>query len=224
MANVKMQLRKLLDRVNPETIWRPIVDRDGSLLAPGHEDMRDGSPDDLARLDFAGKHVLDLGCNFGYYSFLVKRLGAESVVGVDLDSNAVAGCRLLAELYGLSNMEFLASDFINLPLTTQFDCTMLINYIGKRSVSKGIVPILETLRTYSHGEIILTARLKYNISHNLQASPEQLRKIYGERYVRGENFYLVEFLQDFFHDRRSMSYISPDYDDKTLKRTLLFTP
>ncbi len=224
MPDLKTKLRHLLERVGPENIWRPIVDKDGSLLVDGHEDMRDGSPDDLARVDFSGKHVLDLGCNYGYYSFLVKRLGAESVVGVDIDAEAIAGCRLLADLYGFTNVEFLISDIINIPLATKFDCAMLVNFIGKRSVCKGIVPILETLRRHSQGEILLTTRIKYNISHNLEASPKQLCEIYGEKYIRAGNLYLVEFIQDFFQDTMVMSFISPDYQDKTLKRTLLFTP
>lgn len=39
--------------------------------------------------DLTGFHVLDIGCNAGYMSFEAKRLGAESVLGID--SNLGAG-------------------------------------------------------------------------------------------------------------------------------------
>jgi len=217
-----VQLKALLDSVDPEKIWRPIYDADGTLLADGHEDMRNGSPDDLARVDFADKQVLDLGCNFGYYSFLTKRLGAKSVVGVDIDEDAIAGCRLLTRLYDFSGMEFLACDFTKLALQQRFDCTLLINFIGKKSLCKGIVPILEIVLAHSRADIIISARPVYNIPHSLKVLPEQLVDLYGADYVRGDSFYLAEFLHDFFSDGRQLSIISPDYADQTLKRTLLF--
>jgi len=219
---MNVQLKALLDRVDPENIWRPIYDVDGTLLVDGHGDMRDGSPDDLAQVDFSGKQVLDLGCNFGYYSFLTKRLGAESVVGVDIDEDAIEGCRLLSRLYDFSGIEFLACDFTELALKQCFDCTLLINFIGKKSLCKGIVPILEIVRTHSRGDIILSARIVYNISRNLKVLPEQLVDLYGADYVRGDSFYLAEFLHDFFGEQRQMTIISPDYADRTRKRTLLF--
>lgn len=224
MTHLKQQIRSLLDRAEPEDIWRPIVDDQGALLAAGHEDMRDGSPDDLTSVDFSGKRVLDLGCNYGYYSFLAKRFGAESVVGIDIDSNGIAGCRLLARLYDFKNMDFQCSDFTRLTLNERFDCILLINFIGKRSVCKGIKQVLATVRTHARGEIILSARLEYDIVRNLQDLPERLVDLYGRQYVRENRLYLSRFLHDFFSDRWRMSIISPDYADKTLKRTFLFTP
>lgn len=217
------QIKCLLDRVDREKVWRPIYDVDGTLLADGHEDMRDGSPDDLAQVDFFGQHVLDLGCNFGYYSFLVKRLGAKYVVGVDVDEDAIEGCRLLTRLYDFSGMEFLTCDFTGLALGQRFDCILFINFIGKRSLGKGIAPILEVIRIHSRGDIILSARPLYNISRSLKAVPEQLVDLYGTDYIRGDSFFLAEFLQDFFGGQRRMSIISPDYADQTLKRTFLFS-
>jgi SAM-dependent methyltransferase len=220
---LRTQLKTLLEQTAPEDIWRPVSAPDGELLAEGHEDMRDGSPDVLAQVDFAGKNVLDLGCNFGFYSLLAKRQGAASVVGVDIDQNVICGCRLLARLYGYLGMEFIARDFTGLALDTCFDCILLINFIGKKSICKGIVPILETVRTLSRGDIILSARPVYNISHSLQSSPEQLVGAYGGNYIRKGSLYLVEFLRDFFGDHWVCSIISPDYADQTLKRTLLFS-
>src|SRR5215510_3666754 len=34
--------------------------------------------------DLTGRRILDIGCGSGYYSRLFKRLGAETVVGVDI--------------------------------------------------------------------------------------------------------------------------------------------
>jgi SAM-dependent methyltransferase len=223
MSALLNRLQVCFDRVEPENIWRPVYDQDGILLADGHEDMRDGSPADLAQIDFFGKQVLDLGCNFGYYSFLTKRMGASSVVGIDIDEDAICGCRLLSRLYGFTGMEFQVCDLCRLALNTSFDCTLLINFIGKKSLCKGIVPILDIVRTHSRGDIILSARLCYNIPHSLQVFPERLVQLYGADYVREDSFSLVAFLRDFFGNQRQMTIISPNYADQTLKRTFLFT-
>ena len=37
--------------------------------------------------DFRGKHVLDLGCGFGWHCRYAQEHGAESVIGIDLSEN-----------------------------------------------------------------------------------------------------------------------------------------
>jgi tRNA (mo5U34)-methyltransferase len=52
-------------------------------------------------LDLAGKSVLDIGCNAGFFSLELKRRGAARVLGVDLDPRYLAQARLAAEIAGL---------------------------------------------------------------------------------------------------------------------------
>jgi len=48
-----------------------------------------------------GKSVLDIGCNAGFFSFEMKRRGAQRVVGIDIDSRYLAQAQLAAEILGL---------------------------------------------------------------------------------------------------------------------------
>ena len=41
--------------------------------------------DTMGRLDFRGKHVLDIGCRDGALAFEAERLGAAAVIGIDAD-------------------------------------------------------------------------------------------------------------------------------------------
>src|SRR5947208_7085837 len=43
--------------------------------------------------DLAGKTVLDIGCNGGFYSIEMKRRGATRVVGIDSDETYLAQAR-----------------------------------------------------------------------------------------------------------------------------------
>ncbi len=50
--------------------------------------------------DLAGRSVLDIGCNAGFYSMEMKRRGAERVLGVDFDDRYLAQARFAAEVKG----------------------------------------------------------------------------------------------------------------------------
>jgi len=221
--DIRTQLIRLLDRVGSESIWRPIYDNDHILLAEGHEDMRDGSPEVLSQISFRSRTVLDLGCNFGFYSFLAKRRGAERVVGVDIDARAIEGCELLRDLYGFENMQFHALDFISLDLTERFHIGMLINFIGKKSLHKGIQNILNLLSRYSETTMLITARPSYDITGQLGTHTEQIIQQYGSNYVLDNCFDVMAYLKDFYGDQWRMSIISPDHADRTIKRTFMFT-
>jgi tRNA (mo5U34)-methyltransferase len=51
--------------------------------------------------DLRGLHVLDIGCNAGFYSIELKRRGAERVLGIDTDEGCLAQARLAAEVCGV---------------------------------------------------------------------------------------------------------------------------
>ena len=55
--------------------------------------------------DLAGKRVLDIGCNGGFYALAMKRLGAAHVLGIDDDPFYLEQARFAAETTGL-DVEF----------------------------------------------------------------------------------------------------------------------
>jgi len=213
-------VRRLLAEIGRENIWRPVEDGQGNLLASGHEDMRDGAPEDLAGIGFQGKSVLDLGCNLGFYSFLAKRAGAATVHGLDIDPQAIELCTLLQKMYGLADMRFACLDFTGFASEQPFDLVLLINFIGKRSLVKGIQPILDVCQRCAGRDIVLSARCRYHIQRSLRVEPDYMRKKYGKKYVRDGWFDTFLFLQDYLG--RDVRQLSPDFKDTTLKRTLLF--
>jgi tRNA (mo5U34)-methyltransferase len=52
--------------------------------------------------DLAGRTVLDIGCNGGFYSIEMKRRGAERVVAIDWDERYLAQARFAAEVCGVA--------------------------------------------------------------------------------------------------------------------------
>jgi tRNA (mo5U34)-methyltransferase len=86
--------------------WFHNLDLGGVATAPGHflgdyprmkwQRFAHAIPESLA-----GKTVLDVGCNAGFYSIEMKRRGAERVVGIDSDPRYLAQARLAAEVSGV---------------------------------------------------------------------------------------------------------------------------
>lgn len=55
--------------------------------------------------DLAGRSVLDVGCNAGFYSFEMKKRNARRVLGIDADPHYLRQARFVAEQTGL-DVEF----------------------------------------------------------------------------------------------------------------------
>lgn len=85
--------------------WFHNIDLNGVQTAPDHflhdypnvkwQSFRHAVPEDLA-----GRTVLDIGCNAGFYAIEMKRRGAARVVGIDSDERYLAQARFAAEVKG----------------------------------------------------------------------------------------------------------------------------
>ena len=102
---------ELADRIAALGPWFHNICLSGVYTAPHHflgdypgvkyRHFRDAIPADLS-----GKHVLDIGCNAGFYSLDMKRRGATRVLGIDTDERYLRQARFAAEVSGLQ-IEFL---------------------------------------------------------------------------------------------------------------------
>jgi tRNA (mo5U34)-methyltransferase len=109
-AELVMTREEIEARVRALGSWFHNIDLGGVKTAPDHflgdypamvwSAIAPALPQDLA-----GKTVLDIGCNAGFFSLEMKRRGAVRVVGVDFDPRYLAQARLAAEVSGL-DIEF----------------------------------------------------------------------------------------------------------------------
>lgn len=56
--------------------------------------------------DLAGRSVLEIGCNAGFYSFEMKKRGAGRVLGIDFDEYYLNQARFAARVLGFEDVEF----------------------------------------------------------------------------------------------------------------------
>jgi tRNA (mo5U34)-methyltransferase len=82
-------------------------------------------PDELA-----GKSVLDIGCNAGFYSIEMKRRGADRVLGIDSDDRYLAQARLACEILGYEDVEFRKLDVYDVAaLAERFDVVLFMGVL-----------------------------------------------------------------------------------------------
>jgi tRNA (mo5U34)-methyltransferase len=63
--------------------WFHRIDLGGGVVTPGRDDSPRKLDDIRMPIDLAGRSVLDIGANDGYFSFAAERRGARRVVAVD---------------------------------------------------------------------------------------------------------------------------------------------
>ena len=64
----------------------------------------------MLELDFTGKRVLDMGCGSGILAILASKMGAPTLVAVDIDENAVENCLVNAAANNCRNITVRAGD------------------------------------------------------------------------------------------------------------------
>lgn len=101
-------LRARIDALGP---WFQNIRIDGVETAPDHF-LGDYPAFKFARFadalpaDLAGRSVLDIGCNAGFYAFEMKRRGAGEVLGIDSDPRYLAQARFAADALGFDDVRF----------------------------------------------------------------------------------------------------------------------
>ena len=75
--------------------------------------------------ELKGSKVLDLACGSGFYSRMIKELGAESVTGVDLSSKMIAAARYEEQIQPLG-INYLVMDATNMPVVDVFDIVIAV--------------------------------------------------------------------------------------------------
>lgn len=213
----------------PEHRYRTVYDTDFNILVPGKEPIERGTLEAFSRINFAGHTVVDIGCNFGFFTFQARRLGAARVVGVDCEARVLAGCSLLQEHFHLDGVSFECHDIDDpaCPLPRRrFDIAMLVEFIGKNLVAQNkVAPALAFLERLSDRELVVSVQKIYWIHKELRTTPGRLRAIYPSRYIDGGDFRLLDYVRDFLAPRwrmEALSSMAPGYEKS--RKFLRFVP
>lgn len=206
-------LREHVAKLPVERIYRTIYDEDLNVVVEGFEPLALETLADFRRADFSGKSVVDMGCNFGFFSFEARRLGARDVLGVDFDPAALEGARILRSIFGLDAVDFMPLDFHERPSPLQgrlFDMVMLVEFIGKGYTRSGrILELLEYVEQFTEKELLLTVRREYDIRADLGMEEDAFLALYPDAPVSQGVFHIMKYVLDFYAPRWQVEIITP---------------
>ncbi len=160
--------------------------------------------------DFAGKRVLDIGFNDGFYSFLAEERGAKRVIGLEIKYPETA--RLAKRIKG-SEVEFIEEDMFFFEPHEQFD---IVLYLG---VYYHVVDILESFKkvfefTAPGGEVYVEGSMYMGRWNRVLTLPPLLRLSKTPHPPPNTNFWrptvsALRLIMEFvgFHDVKVLTYI-----------------
>lgn len=88
--------------------------------------------------DFAGKSILDIGSNLGYFLFKAEEAGARRLVGIDKSNSVVEVAREIADLRG-SKVIFRLGDIATIKAQGHYDCILCLNILHHIGNAVGVL-------------------------------------------------------------------------------------
>jgi len=208
--NGMQELTEILRQIGPQNIWRPVYTPDNRQLADGIGKPADGLPNNLHQINFKDKRVVDIGCNFGYYTFLVKKAGASHVTGIDIDRRIIRGCEILKNMFQVENVTFLAMDIAASDSIGTFEMGMMLDFTGKTMIATGVFrECLNILERLSKKEMILSIKPVFHIKKHLNSDFQGLKEKYPGDYIHNNSFFTIDYVLDRFSDRWDIKIIAP---------------
>lgn len=108
----------------PTNIKHDIVITPKMSFGTGHHDTTWLMSKTLFSLDLKNRSVMDMGCGTGILAILARQMGANPVLGIDIDDWSIENSIENAEVNGISDISFKKGDATLLPKTTNFDVVL----------------------------------------------------------------------------------------------------
>lgn len=126
--------------------------------------FRDAIPANLA-----GKTVLDIGCNAGFYSLEMKRRGAARVLGIDTDEHYLRQARFAAKVIG-ADVEFLRLPVWDIAaLGEKFD---LVLFMGVLYHLRHPLLALDLIHEHAARDLLLFQSMQRGSHENILIEPD----------------------------------------------------
>ena len=165
---------RIAERIGALGPWFHNMEIGGVPTAPGHflgdfprvkwNSFRHEIPDDLA-----GRTVLDIGCNGGFYALEMKRRGAARVVGIDIDADYLAQARFAAAVEDL-DIEFRQMSVYDVAaLGERFD---LVIFFGVLYHLRHPLLALELIRTHVSGGTLVFQSMQRGSETVFEPAPD----------------------------------------------------
>lgn len=199
--------------------WYQTIELQNNLYTPG-KFPTDTRLDWFDEYDFAGKSVLDIGCNSGQYSLHAKKRGARSVTGIDVDKKRIHQAKTLAANEYL-DVNFQVREVESIGELGAFDVTICIAVVTE---VENVLGALRKIRDATEETSIIEMGLAHTI-FNVSRSKHwwvkdkkvtrrgRVSEMYRHKHAGWVLFPSIEIVEDIFgeefdvrHEGRGLRY------------------
>jgi len=163
------------------TVKHDIVITPKMSFGTGHHDTTWLVSKTMFSLNFENASVLDMGCGTGILAILAQKLGATTILGIDIDDWSIENSIENAGINQASAIEFKKGDASLLPNTESFD--MIVANINKNVLKKDLPSYYTCLK--KNGYALLSGFFTTDVSE-LKLLAENTGFSFVESYARNE--------------------------------------
>ena len=159
--------------------------------------------------EISGKKILDVGSSDGFFSIQCAQLGAESVLGIEIDDVRVKRANLVKSILSIENVAFEAMDLYKLSNENKFDIIMALGMLHR------VPDINEMLQKMSElaDELVLEYKSYQKDEDCCFDGKEQMKdNKYNKLYQVPTDFYVENRLRElgfseFIFDKDNQSHL-----------------
>lgn len=164
-----------------ESIKHDIIITPKMSFGTGHHDTTWLVSKTMFSLNFNGCHVLDMGCGTGILAILAKKLGANKVLGIDIDDWSIENSIENADINDASDIEFKKGDASLLPSNETFD--IILANINKNVLKKDMPSYFACLKR--GGQLLLSGFFNADVEE-LKSLAINIGFTFEESYPKNE--------------------------------------
>ena len=107
--------------------------------------------------NFKSKNAIDMGCGIGRYTFVLKKIGFQKVLGIDFSKTNISFAKKITSINKIKNVVFKCEDINNLKQKNEFDFAFSYgSFHHTKSIDKCVKIMKKILKPQSAGFLFLS--------------------------------------------------------------------
>ena len=141
----------------------------------------------------ANKTILDVGCNFGYYSLMALQEGAAYCRAIELNQRFTKKLQEVVLDMGLSHLDVVQADILNYALDRDFDIVLCLNLIHHFETIGRVEKLLDNLYQHTIEKMMFIVLAPADLEKSSVLDTE-IDPAGGKRFLRiSPNYFIAKY-------------------------------
>ncbi len=152
------------------------------------------------------KSILDVGCNYGYYSFKAHEDGAAYCRTVEIDQRFIKKMQEVVSDMHLDHFDVVQADILNYVIDRDFDIVLCLNLIHHFPTIEQVGKLLDNLYQHTVEKMILIVLSPVDLDQT-SVFDDEIDPAGGKRFLRiSPNYFVTKYGQERVNIKRATGY------------------